>query len=443
MSTKKRSKRPRRLLKRGRIARLEKAQKKPRKSNPKKNFTKRWIASIPHPPEGERDIYLDEATPHLRLRVTPTAKTFYWEKTISARLAAKLGIQPGTKRVTIGRFPEWNVEQARHRAGEIAGDYSRGLDLQEQVRKQVETAPDDRTFGELWEDYRENRLRRTQQQRENGEYSWTLDQKWKLVFKKRGWDKKKLSDITEDVVADLIEDIQKTAPIYANRVHAHGKAMFNFAIRNRRWRWKGENPFKYDGLESEDGRERSKKRDARIPDVSKFIESLKRAPCSDDMRLLFLCAIRTGRRIGEVKAMRWQDVDLDARLWFPKTKTGPQKTWLPGEIADQLKTRHKATGKPESGWVFPSPSKSGHIEEIKKAWNQVREASGLRKLQARDLRSGFISWQQERGVPIAAVSAQVGHKSIKTTAKHYTAFSDTAQKNWLDESDASTTGAAT
>lgn len=436
MATKKRSKRPRRLL-------LKKPRKKPRKTNPKKNFTKRWIASIPHPPEGERDIYLDETTPHLRLRVTPTAKTFYWEKTVSKRLAAKLGIEPGTKRVTIGRFPEWNVEQARDRAGEIAGDYSRGIDLQEQVRKQVETAPDDRAFGELWEDYRENHSRRTQQQRENGEYSWTLDQKWKLVFKKKGWDKKKLSDITERTVAELMEEYRHRAPIYANRIHAHGKAMFNFAISDDKWRWKGENPFRYSRLESEDGRERSKKNGTRVHDIPKFIQCLKSAPCSEDMRLLFLCALRTGRRVGEVKAMNWEGLDLDARLWFLKnTKTGPQKTWLPADITDELKDRWKAAGEPEKGWVFPSPSKSGHIEEIKKAWNQVREASGLHKLQARDLRSAFISWQQERGVPIAAVAAQVGHKSIKTTEKHYTAFSDTAQQNWLDESEASTTGDA-
>jgi hypothetical protein len=112
---------------------------------------------------------------------------------------------------------------------------------------------------------------------ENGDYSRNLDQQWKLVFAEEGkkkedkkygeWDKKKLSEITEDTVAELIEKLQEKGPIYANRIHAHGKAMFNFAIRNRRWKWKGENPFKYDDLESEDGRERSKNKEARVPDI--------------------------------------------------------------------------------------------------------------------------------------------------------------------------------
>jgi integrase len=84
------------------------------------------------------------------------------------------------------------------------------------------------------------------------------------------------------------------------------------------------------------------------------------------MRLLFLCALRTGRRIGEVKAMRWDDLTLDDRLWVSADEDWSAKTWLRASIAAELKERWENAGKPEEGWVFPSPSKSGHIEESRK-----------------------------------------------------------------------------
>ena len=92
--------------------------------------------------------------------------------------------------------------------------------------------------------------------------------------------------------------------------------------------------------------------------------------------------------------------------------------------------------------MFPSPSKSGHVEQIKKAWDIVREHSGLHDLQARDLRRTLASWAQDVNVPIAAVQAQLGHASVTTTAKHYTEISQTVQRAALDATVASMIDAA-
>lgn len=90
MPKKKKRKTSRRLLLR----------KKPGSVIKRINFTKRSVAALAHPQEG-RDIYRDERSDRLYLRVTPTVKTFYWEKTVK-RLQ---------KRVNIGRFPEINPER--------------------------------------------------------------------------------------------------------------------------------------------------------------------------------------------------------------------------------------------------------------------------------------------------------------------------------------------
>ncbi|MCZ6616807.1 MAG: integrase arm-type DNA-binding domain-containing protein, partial [Gammaproteobacteria bacterium] len=82
-------------------------------------FSKRVVERLDPPEPGHRDIYRDTRTPHLCLRVTPTAKTFYWEKTVRG----------SQKRVTIGGFPEINVEQARAKAADIAADYVKEKDV--------------------------------------------------------------------------------------------------------------------------------------------------------------------------------------------------------------------------------------------------------------------------------------------------------------------------
>ena len=369
-------------------------------------FTKTEVGKIESPPKGQRHTYRDTLNKRLCLRVTPTAKTFYWEKTVKG----------SQKRVTIGRFPEINVEQARVLAADIAADYAKGIDVQEKRAALREES----TLGELWLAYREHR------KEIKGKESDTLNYQWKRYFKK--WEDQQLSEISKAKAQRMILNIRKTAKFHGNRIHAHGKAMFNYAINELEW--EGKNPFRFK-MVGEKGRERSKVIGARLlpHQMPNFIEGLE--ACSEGMRVLFLTTLYTGRRVGEVQAMRWGDLDLKAGLWsLTETKTEPQIAGLPNAIVDLLVERKKDA---ISEWVFPSPSKSGHVQEIKKAWATVRKVSGLHDLQARDLRRTFISWAQEAGVPIAAVQVQVGHANIATTAKSYTAFSDTEKKKALHE----------
>lgn len=367
-------------------------------------FTKTVIEKLPAPSKGKRDYYRDTPTPHLGLRVTPSAKTFYWEATIERR----------QKKVTIGRFPAINVEQARKLAQEISGDYAKGID----VAEQRSMSRDELTLGELWKDYRENRKRRIP-----GQYSPTLDRQWERHFKR--WASKPLSDITFSRARRMILEIRKDAPFHANRIQRHGQAMFNHA--KRELRWKGDNPFEF-AFVSEKGRARKIR--LKPIEMPKFMKGLE--ACSPQMKLVFLSSLYTGRRMGEVQAMRWVDLDLDGGVWtIPSTKAGEsQEAVLPSALI-KLLVKHRDITK--GSWVFPSPSKSGHVEEIKKAWEQVKKASGLEHLQARDLRRTLASWAQDVNVPIAAVQAQLGHADYSTTAKHYTAINQAVQRAALDE----------
>ena len=85
----------------------------------------------------------------------------------------------------------------------------------------------------------------------------------------------------------------------------------------------------------------------------------------------------TAARKGNVLAMAWEDINWEKKTWaMPNTKNGKPHVIprLPPAI-DILERRKKEADTKEiiSEWVFPSPrkSKTGHLQEPKKAWNKI------------------------------------------------------------------------
>ena len=367
-------------------------------------FGKRAIESLPTPDKSKRAVYRDERTPYLFLRVTPSAKTFFWQKKIK-----------GTQHtVTIGRFPSISADQARDQAGEIAADYVKGTDVQAEIRADRQ----EMTLGELWADYRVNR------KRGQGRISEAYEYLYKRHY--AHWKNKPLSDISYSMARKLILDIRPDAPVHANRVQRLGKALFNHGIKELRL--KVENPFLFSQV-SEKDRSRKSYRLHRA-DMPAFMAALDTLP-GNNMKVLFLASLFSGRRIGECRAMRWVDIDLQGGIWtIPDTKSGISQTCvIPKPLIDLLTVRKPTI---ESEWVFPANSKTGHVEAINTAWKQIRKESGFTHLQARDLRGTLASFLQEAGVPIAGASQQLGHADISTTATHYTSISNSLQRIGMD-----------
>lgn len=367
-------------------------------------FGKRSIEALPIPDPGKRAIYRDEKNPYLFLRVTPTAKTFFWQRTIRGK----------QHKVTIAKFPAFNADQAREQAEEITANYVQGTDVEAEARE----ARSELTLGELWADFRVNRKRGERRISEAYEYIWTQ------CYKK--WEKKKLSDVGYKQARKMILDIRKRAPFHGNRVQRLGKAMWNHAIKELRWR--GENPFTFAQVSE---KHRSRKNFRLQPtDMPAFMAALD--TLTDTMRVLFLASLFSGRRIGECKSMRWVDVNLESALWvIPDTKSGESQACMLSKPLIDLLTDRKAGSDKDNPWVFPAHSKSGHVEAVNTAWEQVR-SHGFQHLQARDLRGTLASWLQEAGVPIAGASQQLGHADISTTATHYTSISESVQKIGVD-----------
>src|SRR5574337_1468157 len=76
----------------------------------------------------------------------------------------------------------------------------------------------------------------------------------------------------------------------------------------------------------------------------------------------------TAMRPGEAYKLQWGHVQLNGHgglIQITEGKTKAARRMLPmiPAVYQALKTRHESQGQPESGWVFPSGSASGHLEE--------------------------------------------------------------------------------
>jgi integrase len=134
--------------------------------------------------------------------------------------------------------------------------------------------------------------------------------------------------------------------------------------------------------------------------------------------------VLTGLRRGELINLRWQDVDLQRRIFTVQsnptfqTKQGKKRTLPLNETAFHLLTLKHARSIGE--YVFTHRGK-----QIAKDWltqlfkRAVREVSLNDKLHWHSLRSSFASWLVMDGCSIYAVSKLLGHSSVAITQKHY------------------------
>jgi len=94
----------------------------------------------------------------------------------------------------------------------------------------------------------------------------------------------------------------------------------------------------------------------------------------------------TGIRPGEAYTLRWEHVLLNGKgglIQIAEGKTKAARRFLPmvPEVYTALKARKAQQNDPATGWVFPSGSESGHIEECSarlyhnEAWQKLAAAS--------------------------------------------------------------------
>lgn len=155
---------------------------------------------------------------------------------------------------------------------------------------------------------------------------------------------------------------------------------------------------------------------------------------------LFLCAVRTGMRMGELLGLQWGAIDFHSRFIEVRraivrgkevpTKSGKiRRVDMSGQLADTLtalqvsrkaETLRKGWGEvPE--WVFVS--EEGRLLDDnnlrKRVFYRCLEKAGLRRVRFHDLRHTFASLLIAQNESPKKIQALLGHHSIQVTMDIY------------------------
>ena len=354
-------------------------------------FTKTTLLALALPKQGQRLTVYDTKVPKLAVRATATGtKSFYVVKRVGASMVW----------VKLGTFPDMTVEQARGEAEKALGEFASG-DNPAAVKRALKVEP---TFSDAMVDFLDGKRKRDGSPiapKTKRDYSDLV----RLHFGALAG--RKLSGIERTDVKALHAKLTKAGkPGQADKCVALVSSVFMYMRDTEKY--SGTNPA-----------ERLKKnppvqRDRFIqPDeLPRFFEALADMP-NPTMRDFFLLALLTGARRSNVCSMRWENLDMNGRIWrIAKTKNGtPQNVPLSPEAIVVLEGRARA-----GEWVFPGDGATGHIVEPKKAWAALLKAAGLENLRVHDLRRTLGSWQARTGASLPIIGKSLNHKTHQATA---------------------------
>jgi integrase len=141
----------------------------------------------------------------------------------------------------------------------------------------------------------------------------------------------------------------------------------------------------------------------------------------------------TGMRSDELHRMCWENIfwtgGRHGILLVIKGKTEAARRPLPmtPRVRGILEQRWKAQGSPESGFVWPAPTKTGHIDHssVRKQHRAALKNSKVRSFVLYSLRHTFLTRLGASGCDVWTLMRIAGHSSIKMSERYVHPSGDT------------------
>ncbi len=154
---------------------------------------------------------------------------------------------------------------------------------------------------------------------------------------------------------------------------------------------------------------------------------------SQKYRTLFMLAIFTGARQGELLGLKWGDVDWancqiniqrtfnKGRFFSPKTKTSNRKVDLGPTVITELKKWRLACHQNDFDLVFPNGSGGpiNYSNMVGRHFLPALEGAGLPRIRFHDLRHTYASLLIEQGENLKYIQTQLGHSTPTVTLNVY------------------------
>jgi integrase len=146
--------------------------------------------------------------------------------------------------------------------------------------------------------------------------------------------------------------------------------------------------------------------------------------------VMYLAAAMTGMRQGELRGLRWSDVDwlagrvrvrrnyVRGEYGTPKSRRSSRSVPLATRLATELEHHYQRSAyQADDDLVFPHPQ-TGHPldgSKLLKRFKTTLTRAKLRRARLHDLRHSFGTQMAAAGIPMRTLQEWMGHRDIKTT----------------------------
>lgn len=160
---------------------------------------------------------------------------------------------------------------------------------------------------------------------------------------------------------------------------------------------------------------------------------------------MFMLALMTGLRQGELLALQWTDLNVKERILTvnkqvtrmegeldvtePKTKNSVRKVALSQQAVDLLVQEHEQH--PDNPILFPSPRTGGYWspDAVSRINRKLLKNAGIEEhVRFHDLRHTFATMAISSGVDVKTLSSMLGHYSAGFTLDTYTHITNDMQR---------------
>ena len=356
-----------------------------------------------------QQFYRDSAIPGFGVRVTSHgAISFIVEKRINGKV----------KRITLGRYGNLTVEEARKEAQKMLGTIAKGDDpLAQKREKRLKSV----TLLEAFEDYLV--ARKDLRPHTVHDYRRSINGSF------ADWRNVALLEITKDKVEQRHLALGLKSHARANNAMRLLRAVFNHA------RHKYEDSHGHPLLPINPVDRLSQVRAwYKVERRRTVIKPYQLKPWYEaTLQLNYLTTrdylhflLYTGLRRSEASRLTWADVDFnDKTFTIRETKNGRAHTLPFSDFLEDLLRRrrqeqeaHEADGGKTSVYVFPSATVRGYLIEPRSAIDRVCDLSGV-IFTLHDLRRTFITVAESLDIPAYALKRLLNHKDPNDVTAGY------------------------
>lgn len=387
----------------------------------KLRLTKTAVASAPA--TGKRYIIWDSDFAGFGVRVEPSGV-----KTFLVRYRADGGGRSAPQRsVSIGRFGNLTVEEARKEAKKVLGRIAIGEDPagdRSSKRKEMKIAD----LVDLYEAegcYIQRGVRQGEPMKPLSK-QYTIGRLRHHVVRLLGH--KRVTELTAGDIERFFRDVElgrsrkdekkghrkrivvRGGPGAARKAFRDLSAMYSFAVRRGLI---DRNPCEKAVVRKTDGRRTRFLSLAEVRKLGEACDALEQEGLNPKALNITRLWILTGCRRQEIVELKWSEIDFERGLLIlADTKTGRSVRPIANVALDLIRGIDRD---PETDFVFPADGEEGYFQGTKKLWPRIVRKAGLEGVTPHTLRHTMGAISTSTGEALAMTGAILGHANIRST----------------------------